>query len=218
MYKDVIAYTKEINPSKLLEDGFKYIDSKYSKSYPIMNDRFTLFVALDNEAIYTTLIDNKTKEEYTLHKNEIANGAFNSLIKEEYNMIISSIIERDITNKRDDVSVDKLKSYIYNKYNIVSDYPFEDDDSEAFRRKDNRKWFGLLMNLSSKKIGLEKDIPVRVINIKVDEDKLLDIIDNKHFFICYHMNKKKWISILLNDEIDYDKLFYLIDRSYELVK
>ena len=137
---------------------------------------------------------------------------------QEYNKIISTITLKHITNKNDDITVKKLKSYIYNKYNIVSDFPFKDDDSEAFRRKDNKKWFGLLMNLSSLKIGLEKDIPVKVINIKVDEDKLLDIIDNKHFFVCYHMNKKKWISILLNDEIDYNKLFYLIDRSYELVK
>ena len=34
---------------------------------------------------------------------------------------------------------------------------------------------------------------------------------------AYHMNKKNWISILLNDSLDDELLFKLLDNSYRYV-
>lgn len=38
------------------------------------------------------------------------------------------------------------------------------------------------------------------------------------FAPAYHMNKKHWLTILLNGSIDDDEIYNLLDMSYEMTK
>ncbi|MBR3153114.1 MAG: MmcQ/YjbR family DNA-binding protein, partial [Clostridia bacterium] len=42
------------------------------------------------------------------------------------------------------------------------------------------------------------------------------IIDNKKIFPGYHMNKKSWITIKLDNSVETEEIIHLIDNSYEL--
>ena len=59
---------------------------------------------------------------------------------------------------------------------------------------------------------------VKILNVKYPTDKILEIIDNKNIFPAYHMNKKNWISIVLDKNIKLETIKELIDISYSLVK
>ena len=37
------------------------------------------------------------------------------------------------------------------------------------------------------------------------------------FYKAYHMNKKSWISIILNDTLNNKEIYELIDESYNLI-
>lgn len=54
--------------------------------------------------------------------------------------------------------------------------------------------------------------------MKITEEKVLDLIDNKEYFKAYHMNKKYWYTITLTKNINMKKLEKLIDESYNLVE
>ncbi|MBF1207631.1 MAG: MmcQ/YjbR family DNA-binding protein, partial [Fusobacterium periodonticum] len=43
-------------------------------------------------------------------------------------------------------------------------------------------------------------------------------IDNKRYFPAYHMNKKHWCTICLDGTVELEKIYRLIDISYELAK
>lgn len=46
--------------------------------------------------------------------------------------------------------------HIRDQYGIEPDYPFEKyPEIVSFRHKDNNKWFGLFMNVSGVKLGLD---------------------------------------------------------------
>ena len=82
-------------------------------------------------------------------------------------------------------------------------------------RNKNNKWFGLVMKVPCKKFNLNKEDLVDVLNVKIDDHGLYDIVvDNKTIFPGYHMAKHKWISILLDGSVDIKKIFKLIDESY----
>ena len=49
-------------------------------------------------------------------------------------------------------------------------------------------------------------------------NQILEIIDNKNIFPAYHMNKKHWISIVIDKNIKLEAIKELIDISYSLVK
>ena len=44
------------------------------------------------------------------------------------------------------------------------------------------------------------------------------LVDNKSIFPAWHMNKKHWITIILDGSMPLDEIFKFIDRSYELAK
>ena len=71
------------------------------------------------------------------------------------------------------------------------------------------------MKVPCKKFNLNKEDLVDVLNVKIDDHGLYDIVvDNKTIFPGYHMAKHKWISILLDGSVDIKKIFKLIDESY----
>lgn len=59
---------------------------------------------------------------------------------------------------------------------------------------------------------------MKILNVKHHTDEISDIIDNQNIFPAYHMNKKHWISIVLDKNIKLETIKELIDISYSLVK
>ena len=59
---------------------------------------------------------------------------------------------------------------------------------------------------------------VEVINIKLGREKIQKLLNNKGFYPAYHMNKKDWITIILNDTLKDNDIIALIDEPYGLVK
>ena len=89
----------------------------------------------------------------------------------------------------------------------------------AFVNEKN-KWYALLSDVEYNKLNKNTDITtkVKILNVKYPTDRILEIIDNKNIFPAYHMNKKHWISIVLDKNIKFKAIKELIDISYSLVK
>ena len=81
-------------------------------------------------------------------------------------------------------------------------------------------WYALLSDVEYNKLNKNTDITtkVKILNLKYPTDKILDIIDNQNIFPAYHMNKKHWISVVLDKNIKLETIKELIDISYSLVK
>ena len=220
MYKENIPRNKKINFEKVKKYGFKLIDDSYSSSFDILNNKFTLFMYISLSGdINTLLVDNSINEEYFLHKNLSAQGHFNQKLTFEYNNKLNEIFGNILDNiSYESYANNKIIEYMKNKYNIDKEYPFEDDNETfIFRRKDNNKWISITMYIPYKKLKIDRDGSLFVMNVKHDDELIPSLIDNIHYFECYHMNKKKWISIALDEVAKIDEIYKLIDRSYELV-
>ena len=68
-----------------------------------------------------------------------------------------------------------------------------------------------------KKIVGEDDALVEVMNVYLAEDSL-KAIDHHTVFPAYHMGKANWVSILLDDSSNDDRILSLIDRSFDLIQ
>lgn len=102
----------------------------------------------------------------------------------------------------------------------MADKPFpEDFDTTVLRHKDTGKWFGIIMHISGNKVGLSPDIKVDVMNVKCKpEDTFTAREISSGILPAYHMNKKHWISILLNGTVERELSEALLENSYELTK
>ena len=102
----------------------------------------------------------------------------------------------------------------------MADMPFPDDfDTTVLRHRDTGKWFGIIMHISGSKVGLSPDIKVDVMNVKCKpEDTFTAREISNGILPAYHLNKKHWISILLNGTVETDLTEALLENSYELTK
>ena len=102
----------------------------------------------------------------------------------------------------------------------MADKPFpEDFDTTVLRHADTGKWFGIIMHISGNKVGLSPDIKVDVMNVKCKpEDTFTAREISSGILPAYHMNKKHWISILLNGTVEPQLTEALLENSYELTK
>ena len=70
------------------------------------------------------------------------------------------------------------------------------------------------MNVKKSVFGKEyKDEYVDVINVRIDENKREIITNNKNIFPSYHMNKQKWVSILLDESLSDSEIMDYINHS-----
>ena len=111
----------------------------------------------------------------------------------------------------------ELIDFIFNEYSVEPDYPFRMDDVTCvFRHIDNRKWFGIAMVVPYRTIGVNRDGNVDILNVKGDPIMMGSLRGKPGFCPAYHMNKDKWITILLDGTAEDGLIRELFEISYDL--
>ena len=111
---------------------------------------------------------------------------------------------------------DSVFEYIKKKYKTSPEYLWKRYPEYAvFRHADNNKWFALQAAVPGDKLGIDRDEPVQIINVKVDDIFFRDMLIKQEGIIpAYHMNKQHWITVLLDGSVKQEQVFDLIDASY----
>ena len=88
----------------------------------------------------------------------------------------------------------------------------------VFRNSRNKKWFAIIMDLEYKKLKIEKEGKANVLVLKCRQELIPALLERKGFLPAYHMNKKYWISILLDGTAPEEEIKKAVDMSYEIVE
>ncbi len=104
------------------------------------------------------------------------------------------------------MNIEKFRDYCLQKKGVSESFPF---DQEVLVFKVLDKMFALT-NINSGKFK---------ISLKCNPDWSLELREQYPFHIkpAFHMNKKHWNSVILNQEIPQKLVISLIDHSYDLV-
>ena len=86
----------------------------------------------------------------------------------------------------------------------------------VLRHSDNKKWYALIMNVPKEKLGLSGKEYVDILDVKVDPAMSGSLLMEKGIMPGYHMHKGNWITILLNGSVDKEKIFFLLEMSFDL--
>lgn len=215
-----IFKNKKLIPHKLKEFGFKKNGNKFFCQEKIMNDEFLVKIEISEPNIVKTqTVETESGELYTLHLTD-SDGTFVGKVREEYNNLLQKIAQNCFEN-----TVFKFKNtykvidYIKNKYGDDVEYLWEKfPDNAVARRSDNSKWYLAILTVGKNRLGFDSDELVEVIDLRADKDALPELIKQDNIFPGYHMNKKHWISILLDGSADINEIYRYIDESYILAK
>ena len=212
---------KSPNFQKLKSYGFAEKDGVYSYATQILDGQFELRIAISAKGeIRTELIDLATEEPYTLHLVEEAGGTFVGEVRDGYGSVLADIaeqcFERDVFKSE---QAHAVIAYIRQKYGDELEYLWKKFPSNAIcRRKDNQKWYGILLILARRKLGIDSDEVIDAIDLRIDPEESKKVVDGKRYFPGYHMNIKTWCTMCLDGSVPTEEIFAWIDKSYELAK
>ena len=201
-------------PKLLLEYGFCREKDFYLYHKRILNDEFEIIITVHNQDVQGKIIDLSTNLEYYQYRlNAIGNYAGN--IKKLFIQLLE-----DIKNKCAVIhpflfpQSNRISEWIRKQYGDLPEFLWENDDKNGvFRNQYNKKWYGIIMAISKSKID-DGDEIVEVMNVKLPSDMIEKLIQKKGYYFAYHINKKYWITILLDDTIKDDEIKSLIEISY----
>ena len=197
--------------------GFKEEAEKLIYRKEILDSSFLIEIVFVNNQLMVEVYDIEFDEIYSLFSVDSAVGETVQNIREHVEKLLSSIL--GLADESGKISLEII-DYCNNKYGENHVNPFKKHpDILAFVNKKN-KWYALLSDVEYNKLSKNTDITtkVKILNVKYPTDRILEIIDNKNIFPAYHMNKKHWISIVLDKNIKLETIKELIDISYSLVK
>ena len=108
--------------------------------------------------------------------------------------------------------------YCLDTYGTAADYPFDEDfETAVLRHTGSRKWYALVMRISRRKVGIDSDEMVDVVNLKLPLEMFGSFGAGDGVYPAYHMNKIHWISVLLPDAAE-DLVEFLVNASYEATR
>lgn len=110
----------------------------------------------------------------------------------------------------------KIIDYIKKKYKVEPQHLWKSyPDYIVFRHSDNNKWFGIIMDVSRDKLGLDGDDRVDIIDVKVGDPFLRDMLIRQPGYLpAYHMNKESWITVLLDGTVSFEDVCGMVDEGF----
>ena len=99
------------------------------------------------------------------------------------------------------------------------DCPFSGDTQTlVLRHADSGKWFALLMRVRADRLTLKRSGEVEIMNVKVDPLLTGSLRTQRGILPAYHMNKERWISVLLDGSVPLEQALALLDMSFSLTR
>lgn len=216
--KDIFLL-KKVNFTKLIAFGFEMCGDDYIYNALLPESGFLMQVKISEHGeVSAEILDPTTNEPYTLHLAEKASGSFVGGIRQDYKTVLAKIAENcfemDVFKSRQTC---ELIECVRKKYNDELEFLWKKFPSNAvWRRKDTKKWYGALLTVSRKKLGFQIGETVEVVDLRIVPEELKKLVDGKRYFPGYHMNKKNWLTIVLDGSVSTDEICARIDESYSL--
>lgn len=111
---------------------------------------------------------------------------------------------------------------------VACDHPWKSNPTyTVYRHGDNRKWLALvfdatkeqLLRLKPKDNAVQEYVDgerIDVVNLKLDPEMIDDVVKSPGIFPAFHMDRRHWITVLLDGTVDAKTLWPLVEISYTL--
>ena len=143
---------------------------------------------------------------------EIKGGT--SPIKAAVDELLNDMVATCFTNPKRE-----LIAHCENTYHTLVEQPWEKfPEYYTFKTAKRQKWYAVILRIPCQKIGFTGTGQIDIVNVKLPPEQIPTLIDGRHYFASYHMDKRYWLTIVLNQDTDWPQVKRLLDQSYQLVE
>lgn len=109
-----------------------------------------------------------------------------------------------------------LEQHIAQQYGALPEFLWTKYPTYAmYRHSSNRKWFAIVMRVQGKQIGLADVGELDIANVKLTPEWITQLSGQHGFAPAYHMNKKHWLSVRLDNTLPSSQIVDLLKTGFE---
>ena len=208
----------KFNKKKAISFGFIEENGIFKYSSLILENDFQLIVSIEDKEISFQVYDRETGDLYPQVHMDSMRGSFVRAVREACVEVLLQI-RKSCFDVQDFIcpQTKRIMAIVQEKYGNQLEYLWEKSPDTAILRHDsNQKWYAVLMKISWEKLDKGREGLVEVINVK--HDQVVSLIQEKGIYPAFHMNKRYWISVPLDDTFTDEKVLELFEISWDLTR
>lgn len=214
MFEIFKAY--QFNSKKAKEYGFVENQGVWTYSSTILQGDFLMMVTVEDGDLSFQVYDQETGDLYPQVHMESMRGTFVGSVREACLEVLYDIrkacfeVEEFLCPQ-----TKRIMALVQEKYGNQLEYLWEKSpDTAVLRHEDNQKWYAILMRIPWDRLDKGREGLVEAVNLK--HDQVVDLLSQNGIYPAFHMNKRYWISIPLDDTLTDQKVLELFEKSYFL--
>jgi len=214
MFEIFKAY--QFNSKKAKEYGFIENQGVWTYSLTILKGDFLMKITVEDSDLTFQVFDQETGELYPQVHMESMRGTFVGSVREACLEVLYSIRKACFEVQEFLCPQTKrIMALVQEKYGNQLEYLWEKSpDTAVLRHEDNQKWYAILMRISWDRLDKGRDGLVEAVNLK--HDQVADLLSQNGIYPAFHMNKRYWISLPLDDTLTDEMVLELFERSWFL--
>ncbi|RXX23064.1 MmcQ family protein [Streptococcus oralis] len=206
----------QFNKEKAKDYGFVENGEVWIYSCQILQGDFFMTVSITPDNVSFQVFDQETGDLYPQVHMESMRGSFVASIREACLEILYQI-RKACFDVQDFIcpQTNRIMAQVQKKYSHQLEYLWEKSpDTAVLRHEDNQKWYAVVMRIPWDKLEKGREGLVEAVNIK--HDQVADLLSKKGIYPAFHMNKRYWLSMALDDSLQDEEVLELIERSWNL--
>ena len=214
MFEIFKAY--QFNSKKAKEYGFVENQGVWTYSLTILKGDFLMKVTVEDSDLTFQVFDQETGELYPQVHMESMRGTFVGSVREACLEVLYSIRKACFEVQEFLCPQTKrIMAFVQEKFGNQLEYLWEKSpDTAVLRHEDNQKWYAILMRIPWDRLDKGREGLVEAVNLK--HDQVADLLSQNGIYPAFHMNKRYWISLPLDETLTDEKVLELFERSWFL--
>lgn len=197
--------------------GFRPADDALQYEQTFLDGAFRAVVTIDAAGhVKGRVIDTMTDEEYLPLR--LVNPAGNYVygVRYAYEELLRGIAEACfVCLPFASAQANRISKRVRETWGDTPEFPWKEKAyaaSGVFRHPATQKWYGLIMPVAWTKLVPGRDGRVEILNVKATD--AARAIEQDGCYPAYHMNKRYWISIALDDTVTDEEVWTFLVESH----
>ena len=206
----------QFNQEKARAYGFVESSGVWTYSCMILQGDFVMNVSVTDGKLAFQVFDQETGDLYPQVHMESMRGSFVGSVRQACLEILYQI-RKACFDVQDFIcpQTKRIMAQVQKKYGNQLEYLWEKSpDTAVLRHEDSKKWYAVLMRIPWDRLDKAREGLVEAVNLK--HDQVADLLSQKGICPAFHMNKRYWISLALDDSLSDEDVLDLLEISWNL--
>ena len=204
----------QFNQEKAQAFGFVENGGVWTYSCQILQGDFVMTVSINADNVSFQVFDQETGDLYPQVHMKSMRGSFVASVREACLEILYQI-RKACFDVQDFIcpQTKRIMTQVQEKYGNQLEYLWEKSpDTAVLRHEDNKKWYAVVMRIPWDRLDKGREGLVEAVNLK--HDQVVDLLSQNGIYPAFHMNKRYWISVALDDTLSDEIVLELIEKSW----